>query len=78
MNRRERVIKVEGTGVDNDAGFILVYDCGDRVSLVASAEKSGDTEIISNKSATAALAEALSGRVRVSFLRTNCHPSSGR
>jgi hypothetical protein len=59
MNKREQVIKVDGAGVDNDAGFILVYDCGDRVSLVASAEKNGDAEIILDKAATAALAEAL-------------------
>jgi len=58
MNKREHVIKVEGAGADNDAGFILVYDCGDRVSLVASTEKNGDAEIILDKSA-AALAEAL-------------------
>lgn len=59
MNKREQVIKVDGVGVDNDAGFILVYDCGDRVSLVASAEKNGDAEIILDKFATAALAQAL-------------------
>jgi hypothetical protein len=59
MTKREQVIKVDGAGVDNDAGFILVYDCGDRVSLVASAEKNGDAEIILDKAATAALAEAL-------------------
>jgi hypothetical protein len=59
MNKREQVIKVDGAGVGNDAGFILVYDCGDRVSLVASAEKNGDAEVILDKTATAALAEAL-------------------
>ena len=59
MSKREHVLKVEGAGVDNDAGFILVYDCGDRVSLVASAEKNGDAEIILDKAATAALADAL-------------------
>ena len=59
MNKREHVIKVEGAGVDNDTGFVLVYDCGDRVSLVASAEKNGDAEVILDKAATAALAEAL-------------------
>jgi len=59
MNKRERVIKVDGTGVDDDAGFILVYDCGNQVSLVASAEKNGDAEVILDKAATAALAEAL-------------------
>ena len=59
MSKREHVLKVEGADFDNDAGFILVYDCGDRVSLVASTEKNGDAEIILDKSATAALAEAL-------------------
>jgi hypothetical protein len=58
MNKREYVIKVDGAGVDNDAGFILVYDCGDHISLVASAEKNGDAEVFLNKAATAALGEA--------------------
>jgi len=59
MSKREHVFKVENADVDNEAGFILVYDCGDRVSLVASAEKNGDAEIILDKAATAALADAL-------------------
>ena len=56
---RELIAKVEGRGVDNDAGTVLVYRLGDQVSLVATAEKNGDAEIILGKAAAAALAEAL-------------------
>jgi hypothetical protein len=59
MNQRERVIKIDGKGVEDDVGFIVVYDCGDHVSLVASTEKNGDAEVNLDKAATAALAEAL-------------------
>ena len=59
MNDRELVIRVDGKGVDDDAGSILVYRFGDRVSLVATAEKNGDAEIILDKTAAAKLAEAL-------------------
>jgi hypothetical protein len=56
---RELIAKVEGRGVDNDAGAILVYRVGDQVSLVATAEKNGDAEIILGKAAAMALSEAL-------------------
>ncbi len=56
---REFVIRVDGRGVDDDAGSILVYRVGDHVSLVATAEKNGDAEIILDKAAVIALAEAL-------------------
>lgn len=56
---REPVIRVDGRGVDDDAGSILVYRVGDKVSLVATAEKGGDAEVILDRAATAALAEAL-------------------
>jgi hypothetical protein len=56
---RELIAKVEGRGVDNDAGAVLVYRVGDQVSLVATAEKNGDTEIILGKAAAVALSEAL-------------------
>jgi len=56
---RELVTKVYGRGVDDDAAIILVYRFGESVSLVATAEKSGDAEVILDKSAVAALAEAL-------------------
>ena len=57
--QRELVIKVDGKGVDDDAGSILVYRLGDQVSLVATAEKNGDAEVILDKATAAALAEAL-------------------
>ena len=57
--QRELVIRVDGRGVDDDAGSILVYRLGDQVSLVATAEKNGDAEVILDKAATMALAEAL-------------------
>jgi len=56
---RELVIRVDGQGVDDDAGSIVVYRLGDQVSLVATAEKSGDAEVILDKAAAIALAEAL-------------------
>jgi alpha-D-ribose 1-methylphosphonate 5-phosphate C-P lyase len=56
---RELIAKVEGHGVDNDAGAILVYRFGDKVSLVATAEKNGDAEIILSKAAAMALSDAL-------------------
>ncbi len=56
---REHVIRVDGRGVDGDAGSILVYRSGDRVALVATAEKNGDAEVILDKAAANALAEAL-------------------
>jgi hypothetical protein len=59
MNEREQIIKVDGKGVDDDTGFILVYRWGSHVSLVVSSEKNGDGEVILDKAATAALAEAL-------------------
>ncbi len=57
--QREFVVRVDGRGVDDDAGTILVYRLGDQVSLVATAEKNGDAEVILDKAATSALAEAL-------------------
>ncbi len=59
MSEREFVIRVDGRGVDGDDGSILVYRQGDRVSLVATAEKNGDAEVVLDKVAVAALAEAL-------------------
>jgi hypothetical protein len=56
---RELVIRVDGRGVDEDAGSILVYRLGEQVFLVATAEKNGDAEVILDKAATALLAEAL-------------------
>jgi hypothetical protein len=56
---RELVIRVDGQGVDDDAGSIVVYRLGDQVSLVATAEKNGDAEVILDKAAAIALAEAL-------------------
>jgi hypothetical protein len=56
---RELIAKVEGRSVDNDTGTVLVYRLGDQVSLVATAEKNGDAEIILSKAAAAALAEGL-------------------
>ena len=56
---RELVIRVDGRGVDGDGGSILVYRSGDRVSLVATSEKNGDAEVILDKAAANALAEAL-------------------
>jgi hypothetical protein len=56
---RKFVAKVESQGVDSDPGSVLVYRLGEQVSVVATAEKSGDVEIILDKAATFALAEAL-------------------
>ena len=56
---RELVIRVDGRGVDDDAGSILVYRLGEQVSMVATEEKNGDAEVILDKAATALLAEAL-------------------
>jgi len=56
---RKLLTRVDGRGVDDDAGSILVYRVGDYVSLVATAEKDGDTEVILDKAATKAHAEAL-------------------
>jgi hypothetical protein len=62
--QRELVIKLDGKGVDDDAGFILVYRCGDHVSLVASAEKNGDAEIVLDQAGVASLCGALQGLLR--------------
>ena len=59
MSEREFVIRVDGQGVDGDAGSILVFRQGDCVSLVATAEKNGDAEVVLDKVAVAALAESL-------------------
>lgn len=56
---RELVIKVQGRGVDDDAASVLVYRLGQRISLVATAEKSGDAEVILDRATVATLAEAL-------------------
>lgn len=56
---RKLLIRVDGRGIDEDAGIILLYRIGDRVSLVATVEKDGDAEIILDKAAAAVLAEAL-------------------
>jgi hypothetical protein len=56
---RELVIRVDGRGVDDDAGSIVIYRLGDQVSLVATAETNGDAEVILDKATASALAEAL-------------------
>jgi hypothetical protein len=61
---RELVIKVDGRGVDDDAGSILVYRHGEHVSLVVTAEKGGDAEVILDRATAAALAEALAEALR--------------
>jgi hypothetical protein len=59
MAERELIIRIDGLGVDDDTGMILVYRVGDQVSLVATAENNGDAEIVLDKAATAKLAQAL-------------------
>ena len=59
MDPRELVTKVVGTGVEGDQGVILVYRQGDRISVVATAEKNGDAEVILDRVAAASLAAAL-------------------
>jgi hypothetical protein len=59
ISERVFVIRVDGRGVDGDVGSILVYHKGERISSVATAEKNGDAEVILDKAAVAALAEAL-------------------
>lgn len=56
---RKLLIRVDGRGTNEDAGIILLYRIGDRVSLVATVEKDGDAEIMLDKASAAALAEAL-------------------
>ena len=56
---RELVIKVECKGVDDDSASVLIYRLGDRVSLVATAERGGDAEVVLDKTTALALAEAL-------------------
>jgi hypothetical protein len=56
---RELVAHVEGRGVDDDLGIILIYRLGDRVSLIATSENGGDAEIVLERAAVAALSEAL-------------------
>jgi hypothetical protein len=56
---RKLVIKVDGRGVDDDAGSILIYTQGEKISLVATAEKNGDAEVVLDRVAAAVLAEAL-------------------
>ena len=61
MPEREFVIRVDGKGVDGDAGVILVYRLGDSISLVATAEKNGDAEVVLDAVAAGLLIEALNG-----------------
>jgi len=56
---RKLIITVDGRGVDDDAGSILVYRYGENISLVATAEENGDAEVILDRAAAVALAEAL-------------------
>lgn len=56
---RELVIKVQGRGVNDDAASVLVYRLADRISLVATAEKGSDAEVILDRAAAVALANAL-------------------
>jgi hypothetical protein len=50
---------VEGRGVDDDPGIILIYRLGEQVSLVATSEKGGDAEVILERAVVAALSDAL-------------------
>lgn len=59
MSQREFVTKVVGSGVDGDQEVVLVYRHGDKISVVATAEKNGDAEVILDRAAAASLAEAL-------------------
>ena len=61
MGEHEFVIRVDGRGVDGDAGSILFYCLGDCVSLVATVEKNGDAEAVLAPATTASLDEALRG-----------------
>jgi hypothetical protein len=56
---RELVARVEGRGVDDDPGIILIYRLGEQVSLVATSENGGDAEVILDRAAVAAFSEAL-------------------
>jgi len=63
---RELIIRVDGRGSDGDAGSVLVYWSTDGVSLVATAEKNGDAEVILDRGGVAALAKALSELMKAS------------
>jgi hypothetical protein len=56
---RELVARVEGRGVDDDPGIILIYRLGEQVSLVATSENGGDAEVILDRAVVAALSDAL-------------------
>ncbi len=59
MDQRKLMAKIEGQGVDGDEGLILLYDIGEKASLVATSKENGDAEIIFDKSAAVRLGTAL-------------------
>jgi len=57
--KRELVIRVEGRGTEGDGGSVILYRLGERILLLTTVEKNGEAEVVLDKGAAAALAEAL-------------------